>query len=89
MTRSTKSSDSEKTTADDTAEETPRKPVGIKYVGTADVKHLNAADMGYSTEEIRGLEWSSQNDYTAQVEDMDGSALEYLRTQPDFRVVYG
>lgn len=67
---------------------TPMKDLaGVTYIGTADVKRLSVIDLERAGHEAKAdLQWDSQNDHTVDIKDVNASTLEYLRSQPDFRV---
>ena len=75
--------------APESDDKTPKKDLtSIKYVGRSDVKRLTVQDLANvgATGAKMDLRWDSQNDHTVAVADVNASTLEYLRSQPDFRV---
>lgn len=74
-----------------TTKEPVRQVTGVKYVGAANTKILNQGDVakhGYDTS-TQLATWNSQNDHFVGISEIDDPMLRYLRSQPDFRVVYG
>lgn len=77
--------------AEATAEsKTPKKEeTGVQYIGGADVKILRVEDLASVgvADAVIDLRWDSQNDHIIGVSDVNAATLEYLRSQPDFRII--
>lgn len=64
-------------------------PTHVRYVGRATVKVLDEAALllaGVETSLPEPLTWGPGNNKCIAAETLDASVVEYLRTQPDFRV---
>lgn len=63
--------------------------MSVRYIGRATVKVLDAASLllaGVETSLSEPLTWGPDNGKCVDAKALDTSLVEYLRTQPDFRV---
>lgn len=59
----------------------------VTYVGSADVKELDAAAWrGVGVEDQRKTVWTAANDHMVALGDLNEDALAYLETQTDFKI---
>lgn len=60
----------------------------VRYVGSADAREIDALSFKRAdVEDQKKVVWNSDNGHEVSAADLSPSALEYLRSQPDFTVV--
>ena len=73
--------------AANTQESATAKPTHVKYVGTADVREINAAAWKNVGAEDKLVRWDSSNKHTVPVADLSDAALKYLESDEGFQFV--